>query len=78
MRDFDPLIFRATGPSGTIGCGLALILLGLFLLTPVAAFLIYGIAALLVVVGILIAGLGIWLWLRSRDDAGGGNDGGRF
>ena len=73
MRDFDPLIFRATGPSGAIGCGLAL-----FLLTPVAAFLIYGIAALLVVVGILIAGLGIWLWLRSRDDAGGGNDGGRF
>ena len=43
MLDRGPFIFRATGPPGALGCGLALVFLGLFLLTPVAVFLIKGI-----------------------------------
>ena len=49
-----------------MGCGLALVCLGLFLLTPLGLFFIKGIAWSLVAVGALLAGLGLWMWLRRR------------
>ena len=36
------LMYRAAGPAGALGCGLALLCLGLFLLTPVAVLLLKG------------------------------------
>ena len=60
------MIYRSTGPSGAVGCGLALICLGLFLLTPIGLFFIKGIAWSLVAVGVLLAALGLWTWLRLR------------
>ena len=60
------MIYRSTGPSGAVGCGLALICLGLFLLTPIGLFFIKGIAWSLVSIGVLLAGLGLWTWLRRR------------
>ena len=60
------MIYRSSGPSGAVGCGLALVCLGLFLLTPIGLFFIKGIAWLLVAVGALVAALGLWAWLRCR------------
>ena len=60
------LMYRASGPAGAVGCGLALLFLGLFLLTPVAVFLLKGIGWALVVFGAVVAGLGIWAWLKRR------------
>ena len=34
------MLYRANGAVGAIGCGLAVVCLGLFLLTPVAVFLL--------------------------------------
>ena len=34
------IMYRVTAPFRVLGCGLALLFLGLFLLTPVAVFLI--------------------------------------
>ena len=36
------MIYRASGASGALGCGLALLCLGLFLLTPLGLLLIKG------------------------------------
>ena len=58
--------YNATGPFGALGCGLALLFLGLFLLTPVAVFLIKGIGWALIAVGVLVAALGLWGWLQRR------------
>ena len=58
------MIYRASGPSGALGCGLALLCLGLFLLTPLGLLLIKGVAWSLIALGILVAGLGLWAWLR--------------
>jgi len=60
------MIYRSTGPSGAVGCGLALVFLGLFLLTPIGLFFIKGIAWSLVAIGVLLAALGLWTWLRRR------------
>ena len=60
------MIYRSTGPSGAVGCGLALICLGLFLLTPIGLFFIKGIAWSLVAIGVLLAALGLWAWLQRR------------
>ncbi|MYC33600.1 MAG: hypothetical protein F4X64_10540 [Chloroflexi bacterium] len=66
MRDPGPIMFRAAGPTGALGCGLALVFLGLFLLTPVAVFLIKGIGWALIVIGILLSALALWAWFRRR------------
>ena len=58
------MIYRASGPSGALGCGLALLCLGLFLLTPLGLLLIKGVAWSLIALGILVAGLALWAWLR--------------
>ena len=58
------MIYRSSGPSSVVGCGLALACLGLFLLTPLGLFFIKGIAWSLVTVGVLVAALGVWAWLR--------------
>ena len=60
------MLYRANGAAGAIGCGLAIVCLGLFLLTPVAIFLLKGLGWTLVVVGALLAALGAWTWLKSR------------
>ena len=60
------MIYRATGAAGAIGCGLAILCLGLFLLTPVAVLLLRGVGWTLVVVGVLLAALGAWTWWKSR------------
>ena len=57
---------RATGAAGAIGCGLAILCLGLFLLTPVAVLLLKGVGWTLVVVGVLLAALGAWTWWKRR------------
>ena len=59
-------MFRAAGPTGALGCGLALVFLGLFLLTPVAVFLIKGIGWALIVIGILLSALALWAWFWRR------------
>lgn len=60
------MIYRATGAAGAIGCGLAFLCLGLFLLTPVAVLLLKGVGWILVAVGVLLAALGAWTWLKRR------------
>lgn len=60
------MFYRATGAAGAIGCGLALVCLGLFLLTPVAVFLLKGLGWTLVAVGVVLAALGTWTWWKSR------------
>ena len=60
------MIYHSAGPSAAAGCGLALICLGLFLLTPVGLFFIKGIAWSLVAVGALLAALALWTWFRQR------------
>ena len=60
------VFYRATGAAGAIGCGLALLCLGLFLLTPLATLLLKGVGWMLVVVGILLGALGVWTWWKSR------------
>ena len=66
MRDGGPFLFRAAGPAGTLGCGLGLLIFGLFLLTPLAVFLIKGVGWALVVLGVLLWAFGLWSWLRRR------------
>ena len=58
------MIYRASGPSGALGCGIALLALGLFLLTPLGLLLIKGVAWMLIALGILLAALALWAWLR--------------
>ena len=60
------MIYRATGAAGAIGCGLAILCLGLFLLTPVAVLLLKGVGWTLVAVGVLLAALGAWTWWKRR------------
>ncbi|MDE2785781.1 MAG: hypothetical protein OXL37_03885 [Chloroflexota bacterium] len=60
------MFYRATGAAGAIGCGLAFFCLGLFLLTPVAVFLLKGVGWTLVVLGIMLAAIGVWTWWKSR------------
>ena len=66
MRSPDPIMHRAAGPSGVLGCGLALLCLGLFLLTPVAVLLLKGIGWTLAALGLLLAALAIWAWWQQR------------
>lgn len=66
MRDGRPFLFSLAGPTGVLGCGLALVFLGLFLLTPLVIFLIKGVGWALVVVGVLLCAYGLWSWLRRR------------
>lgn len=60
------MLYRANGAVGAIGCGLAVVCLGLFLLTPVAVFLSKGLGWTLVAVGVVLAALGAWTWWKSR------------
>ena len=60
------MLYRANGAAGAMGCGLAFVCLGLFLLTPVAVFLIKGVGWALIVVGVLLAVLGAWTWWKRR------------
>ena len=60
------MIYRATGAAGAIGCGLAILCLGLFLLTPVAVLVLKGVGWTLVAVGVLLAALGAWTWWKRR------------
>ena len=60
------MLYRANGAAGAIGCGLAFVCLGLFLLTPVAVFLIKGVGWALIVVGVLLAVFGAWTWWKRR------------
>lgn len=60
------MFYRARGAAGAVGCGLALLCLGLFLLTPLAVLLLKGLGWTLVVVGVLLAGIGAWTWWKSR------------
>ena len=60
------MLYRANGAVGAIGCGLAFVCLGLFLLTPVAVFLLKGLGWTLVAVGVVLAALGAWTWWKSR------------
>ena len=66
MRDRGPFLFSAAGPTGALGCGLALFFLGLFLLTPVAVFLIKGVGWALLVAGILLCAYGLLTRFRRR------------
>ena len=60
------MFYRANGAAGAMGCGLAFVCLGLFLLTPVAVFLIKGVGWALIVAGVLLAVLGAWTWWKRR------------
>ena len=66
MRDDRSLILKAAGPPGALGCGLALVFLGLFLLTPLAVLLIKGIGWALTAVGVVLCVLALWGWSQSR------------
>ncbi len=66
MRVPSLLMLRAAGPAGAFSCGLALLLLGLFLLTPLAVLLIQGVGWALIVGGVLLTALATWAWLRQR------------
>ena len=67
MRPTPPIIYRASGPAGALGCGLALLFLGLFLLTPLAVILIKGVGWALVALGILLGAMGFWAWWKTRN-----------
>ena len=60
------MMYRSSGPMGAAGCGLALLFLGLFLITPLAVILIKAVGWLLIVLGVVLAGLGLWAWRKSR------------
>ena len=60
------LMYRAGGPAGALGCGLALVCLGLFLLTPVAVLLLKWIGWTLAAVGLVVMALAGWAWWRQR------------
>ena len=60
------MLYRTNGAVGAIGCGLAIVCLGLFLLTPVAVFLLKGLGWTLVAVGVVLAALGAWTWWKGR------------
>ncbi len=66
MRPPRQIIGQASGPTGALGCGLALLCLGLFLLTPVAIILIKSVGWLLIALGLLLSALAIWAWLKQR------------
>ena len=66
MRDRGPFLFSAAGPTGALGCGLALFFLGVFLMTPLAIILIKGVGWLLVVIGLILSVVAIWTFLRAR------------
>jgi hypothetical protein len=59
-------MYRAGGPPGALGCGLALLIIGLFLLTPVAVALIKGVGWVLIVLGVALVALAAWAWVRTR------------
>ena len=65
------LMYRSAGPSGALGCGLALLCLGLFLLTPVAVLLLKGMGWTLAALGLLVMALGDG---RGGSSAAGGLD----
>ena len=69
------MIYRASGASGALGCGLALLCLGLFLLAPLGLLLIKGVAWLLIALGLLLAAAGVWIWLTRRGNGGPGRYG---
>ena len=60
------MLYRANGAVGAIACGLAVVCLGLFLLKPVAVFLLKGLGWTLVAVGVVLAALGAWTWWKGR------------
>ena len=60
------MLYRANGAVGAIGCGLAIGFLGLFLITPVAVFLLKGVGWALIVMGVLLLILGAWTWWKRR------------
>lgn len=66
MRPTPPIIYRTSGPTGALGCGLALLCLGRFLLTPLAVILTKGVGWALVALGILLAAMGFWAWWKTR------------
>lgn len=67
MRDPSrAIMYRVTAPFRVLGCGLALLFLGLFLLTPVAVFLIKGIGWALIAIGVILSVLALWSWVRQR------------
>lgn len=66
MRDGRPFMLQAAGPAGALGCGLALLFLGMFLLTPLAVFLIKGVGWALIAIGVLLSALALWSWFRRR------------
>ena len=70
MRAPGPMLYRAAGPTGALGCGLALLCLGLFLLTPIAVLLLKGIGWTLAAVGVLLIALAAWAWWRQRGSNG--------
>ena len=60
------MLYRSNGAAGAIGCGLALFCLGLFLLTPVAVFMLKGLGWTLILVGALLLAIGAWTWWKRR------------
>ena len=60
-------MYRASGPTGAVGCGLALLFLGLFLITPLAVILIKAVGWALIVLGVLVAVLGLLAWRKTRN-----------
>ena len=60
-------MYRASGPTGAVGCGLALLFLGLFLITPLAVILIKAVGWALIVLGVLVAALGLLAWRKTRN-----------
>lgn len=61
------MMYRASGPAGALGCGLALLFLGLFLITPLAVILIKAVGWALIVLGVLVAVLGLLTWRNGRN-----------
>lgn len=59
-----PFFLQAAGPTGALGCGLALFFLGVFLLTPLAVLLIKGVGWMLILIGILLCALAFGSFVR--------------
>ncbi len=56
--------WAGAGPGSGIGCGGLVAVLGLILVSPVGEWLIKGIGWILIIMGVLIAVTGVYMWIK--------------
>ena len=55
---------RNAGPGAGIGCGGLVAVVGLVLVSPVGEWLIKGIGAMLILLGVFVAVTSVYYWIR--------------